>query len=95
MLYEYPPPSPFKNLVSPERIPFHREEPGSRALLTLTVALGLGLLLQGCVTPPRGQAVPTALERTDFDRSYMQKLYDVGFKDAKAGIIGRNNLRCW
>jgi len=52
----------YKNLVSPERIPFHREEPGSRALLTLTVALGLGLLLQGCATPPRGQAVPTTLE---------------------------------
>src|SRR5215469_2968842 len=62
MLYEYPPRSSFKNLVSPERIPFHREEPGSRALLTLIVALGLGLLLQGCATPPRGQAVPTALE---------------------------------
>src|SRR5215831_12836318 len=73
MLYEYPPPSPFKNLVSPERIPFHREEPGNRALLTLTVALGLGLLLQGCATPPRGQAVPTALET---------KASVVGFPDA-------------
>jgi predicted acylesterase/phospholipase RssA len=31
-------------------------------LLALTVALGLGLILQGCATPPRGQAVPTALE---------------------------------
>jgi len=30
--------------------------------LRLTVALGLWLLLQGCVTAPRGQAVPTALE---------------------------------
>ena len=62
MLYEYPPRSPFKNLVSPKRVPFHSEEPGNRALLTLTVVLGLGLLLQGCVTSPRGQAVPTALE---------------------------------
>jgi hypothetical protein len=24
-------------------------------------------------------------ERTDFDRAYMQKLYDFGFQDAKAG----------
>jgi len=52
----------YKSLVSPGRIPCHREEPGSRALLTLTAALGLGLLLQGCSTPPRGQAVPTAIE---------------------------------
>jgi predicted acylesterase/phospholipase RssA len=52
----------YKNLVSPERIPCHKEEPGSRALFTLTVAVGLGLLLQGCATPRRGQAVPTALE---------------------------------
>jgi predicted acylesterase/phospholipase RssA len=52
----------YKNLVRPERISFHREEPGSRGLLTFTVALGLGLILQGCATPPRGQAVPTALE---------------------------------
>jgi predicted acylesterase/phospholipase RssA len=52
----------YKNLVSPECIPFHREEPGIRALFTLTVAVGLGLLLQGCATPRRGQAVPTALE---------------------------------
>lgn len=52
----------YKKLVRSERISFHREEPGSRALLTLTVALGLGLILQGCATPPRGQAVPTALE---------------------------------
>ena len=27
----------------------------------------------------------TEPHRTDFDRSYMQKLYDVGFKDAQAG----------
>ena len=27
----------------------------------------------------------TEPHKTDFDRSYMQKLYDVGFKDAKAG----------
>ena len=40
---------------------FRRNGPGNRALFTLTVALGLGLL-QGCATPPRGQAVPTALE---------------------------------
>ena len=52
----------YKNLVSPERIPFRGEEPGIRALFTLTVAVGLGLLLQGCATPRRGQAVPTALE---------------------------------
>jgi Patatin-like phospholipase len=52
----------YKNLVSPGRVPCHTEEPGSRALLTLTVALGFGLLLQGCATPPRGQAVPTAIE---------------------------------
>jgi len=62
MLYEYPPPSPS-----------HREEPGSRPLLTLIVALGFGLLLQGCVTSPRGQAVPTALE---------MKATVVGFPDA-------------
>jgi predicted acylesterase/phospholipase RssA len=52
----------YKNLASPERIPFRGEEPGIRALFTLTVAVGLGLLLQGCATPRRGQAVPTALE---------------------------------
>jgi hypothetical protein len=32
------------------------------ALFTLTVAVGLGLLLQGCATPRRDQAVPTAIE---------------------------------
>jgi hypothetical protein len=49
-------------IVRPGRISFHREEPGSRGLLTLTVALGVGLILQGCATPPRGPPVPTALE---------------------------------
>src|ERR1700746_1524321 len=52
----------YENLLSPGCFPFHREEPGGRALLTLTVALGLGLLLQGCGTSPRGPAVPTAFE---------------------------------
>jgi hypothetical protein len=52
----------YTNLVSPKRIRFHREEPGSRARWTWTLGLALGLLLQGCATPPRGQAVPTALE---------------------------------
>ena len=52
----------YNNLVSLGRVPSHTEEPGSRTLLALTVALGLGLLLQGCATLPRGQAVPTAIE---------------------------------
>jgi hypothetical protein len=53
-----------RNLVSLERNPFRREEPGARALCTFTLAVVLGLLLQlqGCATPPRGEAVPTGLE---------------------------------
>jgi hypothetical protein len=51
-----------RNLVSLERNPFRREEPGARALCTFTLAVVLGLLLQGCATLPRGEAVPTGLE---------------------------------
>jgi predicted patatin/cPLA2 family phospholipase len=51
-----------RNLVSLERKPLQREEPGARARCTFTLAVALGLLLQGCATPPRGEAVPTGLE---------------------------------
>ena len=51
-----------KDWITPKRIPTRREEPGRRILSTLTLALGLGLLLQGCAASPRGPAVPIALE---------------------------------
>ena len=51
-----------RNLISLERNPFQRDEPGARTLCTFTLAVALGLLLQGCATPPRGEAVPTGLE---------------------------------
>jgi hypothetical protein len=51
-----------RSLISLERNPFQREEPGARALCMFTLAVALGLLLQGCITPPRGEAVPIGLE---------------------------------
>ena len=63
----------YKNTINLGRFFFQREKPASRTLFILTAMLGLGLLLQGCATPPRGQAVPTALET---------KATVIGFPDA-------------
>ena len=43
-------------------LPLMAPRKGLRALYVFTLAVALGLLLQGCATPPRGEAVPTGLE---------------------------------